>query len=736
MQRASPQGCSSRATVPDRLPDAPNADRPPPVRPGSDPSLAHLFGRLSVVEGRVSAAVAARRSVDPDPEDRFRGLYISDADVDTLLAHPDGHPPPPAPDARTADLLATVERSADEAESSGADLRLRRVGRTFGLDGLDMELLLLALAPDLDQRFERLYAYLQDDISRRRCSVGLALELCSSSYGSTAERLRLGPAGRLVAGGLILVEELDRPALTRPLRVPDRVTAHLLGDDAPDPTVAPVLTGWVRSDLPGLTELERVLAGGLTLCYLKEKAGAPGLSLAAAALSQIGLRPLTIDLSRLSQGEDPTELAVAAVRDARLLGGGLVAGPVEVLADRGPAAVRAFAEAECPVILLGSRGWDTMWSNRVPLLMEVAAPSIKERAGIWSNALNGSVPSAYEPETVTGQFRLTPEQVAKATVAARNQAAAQGRDLVVTDLLAGARAQNSAGLERLARRVQAKVAWDDLVLPNRVLNQLQELAARVRHRDRVLDDWGMGGKTSKGRGITALFAGDSGTGKTMSAEVVAGSLGLDLYVIDLSSVIDKYIGETEKNLDRIFVEADRVNGVLLFDEADALFGKRSDVKDSHDRYANVEVAYLLQRMELFDGLAILTTNLRSNVDEAFTRRLDSVIDFPMPEVQDRLALWRKNLKPGLPVEDDIDLDFLASAFKVSGGNIRNIAVAAAYLAAAEGRPVGMADLIRGTEGEYRKLGRMCVEAEFGPYFALVAIEPERVRLGSAGRPRP
>jgi len=242
----------------------------------------------------------------------------------------------------------------------------------------------------------------------------------------------------------------------------------------------------------------------------------------------------------------------------------------------------------------------------------------------------------------------------------------------------------------------------------------------------------MGKRSSKGRGITALFAGDSGVGKTMSAEVVAGDLGLDLYVIDLSTVVDKYIGETEKNLDRIFSEADRVNGILLFDEADAIFGKRSDVQDAHDRYANVEVAYLLQRMESFDGLAILTTNLRSNLDEAFTRRLDAIVDFPVPEEDDRRRLWEKNLRPELPRSDDIDLAFLARAFRLSGGNIRNIAVAAAYLAAAGDRVVGMADLIRATEREYRKLGHLCVPAEFGPYYPLIG-GPERGASSLASR---
>ena len=233
----------------------------------------------------------------------------------------------------------------------------------------------------------------------------------------------------------------------------------------------------------------------------------------------------------------------------------------------------------------------------------------------------------------------------------------------------------------------------------------------------MLQRWG--GGTAKGRGVSALFAGDSGTGKTMSAEIVAKALGLDLYVIDLSTVIDKYIGETEKNLERIFVEADRVNAVLLFDEADAIFGKRSEVQDAHDRYANVETAYLLQRIERFNGLAILTTNLRSNVDEAFTRRLDTIIDFPSPERADRRRLWEVHLRRGMPVEG-LDLDFLAGAFKLSGGNISNIVLSAAFLAAEDEAEVGMQHLIRATEREYRKLGHLCVPEEFGPYYPLIA----------------
>jgi hypothetical protein len=691
----------------------------------AEPASDHeLHDRLTILAGRVAEAVARRRADDPDPTDRFRGLYISEAQVDGLLAG--DHVPihRPARDEPAEEALAEVEARAQAAVKSGADLRLRRLVRTFGLTALDLELLLVALAPDLEPRFERLYGYLHDDVSRRRASIGLALELAAD--GSTAEagpavgsgpaRARFEPAAPLVAGGLILVEDPDRPFLSRSLRVPDRVTAHLLGVDRPDPILADLLTDAVASVVASEAALERAIAAGAGLVYLRERVGSAGLSLAATALAAAGLEPLLLDLRRLGAGDDPGRVAAAAEREARLRGGGLVAGPIDGLAERGPGAVRAFAEMACPTILLGSRGWDPGWSRAVPLLVEAAVANPVERGAIWLAALPPDVDGPLAEEIERLPFRLAPEQVVRAAQSASLQALAGGRPLEPADLYGGARAQNAAGLERLARRIEPAVAWSDLVLPEPVVEQLRELAGRARHRDLVLETWGMGRRSSRGRGITALFAGDSGTGKTMSAEVIAAELGLDLYVIDLSTVVDKYIGETEKNLDRVFSEADRVNGILLFDEADSIFGKRSEVKDARDRYANVEVAYLLQRMEQFDGMAILTTNLRANVDEAFVRRLDSIIDFPMPEPDDRRRIWQGHLAADLPRDPDIDLDFLARAFKLSGGNIRNVAVGAAYRAAASGRPVSMLDLVRETEREYRKLGRLVVESEFGPHF--------------------
>jgi hypothetical protein len=539
----------------------------------------------------------------------------------------------------------------------------------------------------------------------------------------------LAEDGPLVAGSLILIEGAEEPFLSRRLRVPDRVTAHLLGHDSPAPLLAGLLEPWMEVETAEARMVARAIELGERFWYVRQPPGSSGQSLLATGLVRAGLFPVVVDLGRVDAGHDLGEVASLGRREASLRGGGLVAGPIDAIVERGGAVRALTGPARCPVMLFGARGWDPNWSGETPVVIEAPVTTPRLRTALWRQVLDGDAPAGFDASQITAQFRLAPEQVARAATAARRQAAAVGRQLLPSDVLRGARSQNAADLERLARRQDPAVAWDDLVLPPDVLRQLRELSSRARHREKVLVEWGLGRRSSKGRGITALFAGDSGTGKTMSAEVIAGDAGLDLYVIDLSTVVDKYVGETEKNLDRIFVGAERVNGVLLFDEADALFGKRSEVKDARDRWANIEVAYLLQRMELFDGIAILTTNLRANLDEAFTRRLDVLVDFPMPEVRDRRAIWEHHLGPQVPRGIDVDLDFLARAFRLSGGSIRNIAVGAAYLAAAAGLPVGMAQLVQATGREYTKLGRLCVESEFGPYFPMVALDSREPGVG-------
>ena len=495
---------------------------------------------------------------------------------------------------------------------------------------------------------------------------------------------------------------------------PDRVTSHLLGDDAFDPGLADVLCQLRPYDGPVATRLAAALGQDVRLVYLRDRGRRSAAAAAASALRGSGRPVIGLDFSRVPASE-ADGLVLVAGREALLRGGGLVAGPAEGLAALSAAALRRLSELPVPVLLYGDATWDPHWSPQVPLQADAPALGPADRLRIWRSQLDG----LGEPGPIPVHLLLGPEQIVRAVRAARLSSTAGHDPADPAPLLSGAREQNAAGLERLARRIEPAVGWPDLVLPATVTGQLGELAARARHRDQVLTDWQMRPGGGRGRGITALFAGDSGTGKTMSAEVIAGELGLDLYTIDLATVVDKYIGETEKNLERIFAEAGGVNAVLLFDEADAVFGKRSEVRDAHDRYANIESAYLLQRMESFDGLAVLATNLRANIDEAFTRRLDAIVDFPMPDADLRRALWDRCLGPHVPRGEDLDLDFCARAFEFTGGAIRSVVITAAYLAADQAGPVGMAELITAVQREYRKLGRLLLEREFGRYYHLV-----------------
>ncbi len=657
----------------------------------------HLFDRLAGLERRIRDAVARRRNTDPNPEDPFRGLYLSDEAVDALF------------DARRAPFAPFAETVPDGV--------LAQLTTTVPLTALDVELLLIAVAPDVDSRFEQFYGYLNDDVTRRRAGVGLALRLCGIPEGSAVGRARLAADAPLITSGLVVVEDPDRPFLSRSLRVPDRVVSHLLGDVRLDPALVDVVrVGTETANLPGRDLLAKAIEGGVRLMYLCERSGCGAPELANAALSRAGFATLLLDIAVPPTGPERTDLIRAVLREALLRGAGIVVGPVGPVDAAGPAPPLAgLAHPAVPVVVHGTSVWDPQWSVVPPLQHEVRLLPVVDRADIWRASLTGRLMRGVDPADATAHFVLGPDQIRRAAEAAAMSAFSNGGVVGAVQLRAGARSQNAAGLQRLARRIEPAVDWDDLVLPANVLAQLRELATRARHRDRVLDEWRMRPGGGRGRGVTGLFAGDSGTGKTMSAEVIAAALGMDLYTVNLATVVDKYVGETEKNLERIFSEAAGVNGVLLFDEADAIFGKRSEVRDAHDRYANIESAYLLQRMETFDGFALLATNLRANLDEAFTRRLDVIVDFPAPDEERRRRLWDRCLGAAPPRADDLDLDFLATAFELTGGHIRSAVVTAAYLAAAAERPVSMAHLVGAVAREYRKLGRLCLEREFGPY---------------------
>nr|WP_229889239.1 ATP-binding protein [Streptomyces mirabilis] len=655
---------------------------------------------MSRLREHVALLVEHRSATDPTAADPLRGLYLSEDAVRHLLE-------PAGPD------------PASESWDSERGDRLDLLAGRLGLTELDVRILLIALAPDLDRTFEPLYGYLNDDVSRRRATTGLALDLCGLPAHRAEARARFHPSAPLAALGLAVVEEPERPFLSRSLRVPDRLIAHLLGDD----TLDAALTGHVRRlrapvrgeqyDEVFLRRLAGRLAAAPLTVYLREHRAGDGLACAAGALRDAsGQEALHFAPDRTAGQEPIAEL----LREARLRDCAIVVSPL----PEGPAPLmRALAVDDVSVLFTDPRPYDPHWcDHRDPLVLD--APRLRSGAvDAWAVALGTGVDTeasadvALVPEPAPGfdlapvvaPYRLGGDRILRAARAAQRLAVFEGTALTPAHLRLAARQQSASGLERHARRIRPDVGWEDLVLPDKPLVQLHELALRARHRDQVLGDWRLSAGGGRGRGVLGLFAGDSGTGKTLSAEVVAAELGLDLYVVQLSSIVDKYVGETEKNLERIFTEADRTDAVLLFDEADSVFGKRSEVKDSHDRYANMESSYLLQRLESFDGIALLTTNLRANIDEAFTRRLDLVIDFPFPDADQRLALWRHALTH-VPCAEDTDPRAVARDFELAGGSIRSAVVTAAYGAAGRGAQVDTADLLEGARREYRKAGRL------------------------------
>jgi len=496
---------------------------------------------------------------------------------------------------------------------------------------------------------------------------------------------------------------------------PPLALAGFLSYEAMPEADAAFLTGEQRKELEQAAgeQDHLLLTGEDTLSQLmaaRQLAGAGGRAL------------LTLDLAAAERSGLPAEAGLQLfLRDALLTGAlpHIVNWDICLLDNRPPAALlNQLAAHPGAVIIAGKATWRTRTTTPRRHLRRLAfpLPAYEQRQALLRHFLRlilseEEIPSskALRLPALAGQFELSSEQIQDLVTTAADSARQEGTALSSQHLFAAARLHSNPRLATMASKLIPRYDWDDLVLPEEQLEMLRELVNTVTHRTQVLEGWRVGDKLASSAGVTVLFVGPPGTGKTMAAEVIAGELELDLYRIDLSGVVSKYIGETEKNLEKIFSEAESSNAILFFDEADAIFGKRSEVKDAHDRYANIEISYLLQRMETYNGVTILASNLGSNLDDAFMRRLQYGITFPFPEQGQRLQIWQSLFPPTLPRQADLDLERLARRFNLAGGNIRNIIVNAAYLAAGDGQIVTMQHLLHATKREMQKMGRMIRE---------------------------
>jgi hypothetical protein len=646
-----------------------------------------------------------------------------------------------------------VEKNLREAmEAMTAPAALDRLCAAFGLSPFERDVLLLCAGIELDSSFPSLLAAAQGQQQRALPTLGLALAALPDAHWSA-----ITPVAPLRHWRLIEVGAGE--ALTAsPVRIDERALHYLTGlsylderlqgllDLQPPPEDLPPSHRALAERVAGLWA--ESVSGTLPVIHLGGDDGAGKRAVAAFACAEIGMQ-----LRALRAADAPQN---AAERDAfsRLWEREAMLSRMALLVDCDEAekdrAALSFLDHSSGFLLAASREPLRLRRRQVARL-DVNKPDATEQRLLWQVSL-GPLAQSLDGglEALVSQFDLGMEEISDACAGMRNaeygmqnadspiagqESGGEDRGARIEDgnpqsaihnphlidpqssildrLWDTCRVSARARLDDLAQRIEPVAEWDDLVLPAFQRQALRDICAQSRHRTLVYQSWGFASKGARGLGVSALFAGVSGTGKTMAAEVLARELRLDLYRIDLSQVVSKYIGETEKNLRRVFDAAEAGGAVLLFDEADALFGKRSEVKDSHDRYANIEISYLLQRMETYRGLAILTTNMKSVLDISFLRRIRFVVQFPFPDAALRAEIWRRIFPAQTPVED-LDVNKLAR-LNVAGGNIRNIALGAAFLAAEAGEPVRMRHLLRASRGEYAKIEKQLTESEVGDW---------------------
>ncbi|MEZ4727616.1 MAG: AAA family ATPase [Caldilineaceae bacterium] len=713
-------------------------------------SYEHLVDELAWLDLLLRLRVATfRLQTQARPASGQQQLYIGHAEVDALL-QPDGLMPVEPDDLielrkQLADLRARIDDRIAETLAQGVDLSLARLGRLFALTRFEMAVVLICLAPEVQRKYDRLYAYLQDDITRKKPSVDLALTLlCETAAERWPARQDFAAQASLFRYGLLQAsDDPQSPSgssdLARFLKLDPRIAGFLLGDNRIDGRLA----GWAHLRWPDSvaasaavdpTLVERLLRLVDRHCtptavdrkpllfYLRGPYGVGKHELALTLCGRIGCPLLHVNSELLlAQGGETEKLLWLTLREGPLCQAALYFDQADGwLGEDERARLRlqqlagAATEYGWLLFLAGTLPWSPHPEFAGMAVQHVVLPvaAVPLRTAVWQQALAPITPdrAGEWAAELAQRFQLTPGQIRDAVTAATQQHTLDDTPaLTLTDLYAACRRQSNQKLGELAQPITPHADWDDLVLPADQLAQLRELCGQVQAHYRVFDEWGFGRKNTRGRGVSALFTGPPGTGKTMAAEVVAGALGLDLYKIDLSQVVSKYIGETEKNLQRIFQEAERSNAILFFDEADALFGRRTAVGDAHDRYANIEVSYLLQRMEEYAGLIILASNLRENMDDAFVRRLRFIVEFPFPDQASRRRIWQIHFPAQAPCSDELDLALLAHKFQLAGGNIKNIVLRAAFLAANDGGVIGMAQVLHAARREYEQIGRLWSE---------------------------
>lgn len=676
------------------------------------------------------------------------GVYMSRGEAERLLNELEAAScTNPGQAAEAAAYRAEIDARVNLSLGQGVALPLARLAKMYGLSPLEYGACVMALAPEWDIRYERVFGYLHDDLSRRRPTVDLALRLLC---GSTEQRLAargLFTSESLLFAESILVDAGGGPSLGRPLVTDELTLAFLLDVPGLPAHIAPFVERAVSALAPGALRWPEHWTRGLSQALLHQtgRRDSPGhgivlhldgpegtgrTALAASLCAELSVPLFVVSLRELARADGIVENLRLLLRYARFMESALFLEDFDVVVHEEGKAAGTLAAVErllkrlsWIVFAATERGWSPRYGPLISRVHSLALPypDTKARETLWQSfsAEFATGFNGVESTTLASRFRLTPGQIRSAIASAQAKARTREQPVSLPDVAEACHTVSNRRLGHLARRLKPRRSWPDITVPASTLAQLREICNQVRRRACVYEQWGFERRMSLGKGLCALFYGPSGAGKTMAVEIIAAELMLDAYKIDLATVVSKYIGETEKNLNRIFEEAENTSALLFFDEADALFGKRSEVKDAHDRYANIEINFLLQRVEEYDGLVILASNLRKHIDEGFFRRMQFAIEFPLPEASDRYRIWKQHLPPEAPVAGDVDFDFLASRFAIAGGNIKNIVLNAAFLAADGAGEISMQHFLRATRREFQKMGQVCADTDFAPYQSLI-----------------
>ena len=694
------------------------------------------LSRLCLVLQR--RALWFRQQKRKDPLHEFQGQVISDIQADWLFQDNISDTNFSETNDRAKIITQTIAETKRELEKQSGDLiksgtpsALDMLTRIFNLTPFDRSVLLLCLAPELDPSFERLYAYIQDDITCKYATIHLAISLFTEDKDNELEhRHSFLPESPLFKYKLIQREESVQLAGSRnscPLRIDQRIANYLQGINRLDERLADIKPILPSESLLG--SYEEIVNKLTYLIQTDNKRTSPPVfnfvgpankgkkDIASKLCESLGIKLYELNI-KYSMELKLDVIVPILERESVLYPFILyidvselddIHTPSKLLTDKLIESLKTF-------FIIGSA--EPLGTEREMIVVTIPKLDSSERSALWQQQLaKHGVSLDGQIDTIVEQFDFESDMIAKAITSAMTRFKLQnadGSNLSFDYFWQACREQSRNNMNGLAQRIIPCYTWDDIVLPEDIIEQLKDITAQAANRTKVYGKWGFGAKLNRGRGISALFSGSSGTGKTMAAEILANHLKLDLNRIDLSSVVSKYIGETEKNLRRVFDIAEQSGAILFFDEADALFGKRSEVKDSHDRYANIEINYLLQRMEDYRGLAILASNMKSSLDSAFLRRLRFHVEFPFPNSSYRKMIWKKAFPPEASV-DNLDYNFLAR-LEIPGGNIRNITLNAAFLAAEDDKTIDMNNILRSTKREYAKIGRMVLESEFGSYY--------------------